>query len=387
MRIACILAIVFTILAMPPPARAQAAPPPAAGTPAVVEVVGVRPAVAGLRDTITVELRVLPGNDASAAIAGDTLALFLGGREIGGLNGSVDTIVGNDGQHHRATFTLMRTEASKNDWAVLLGAPKLAEPVRRMPVSVGVSGQPPFPTGAVLGLRIFDPVWAFGLVVAVALVGAAFVIWAVRTDLLRAPLPAPPPSGIEPSRPVRRPFSLSRTQMAWWTVLVFASFGFIFLLTGDYDSLTVGTVALLGIAGATALGSTMAADGPPAAGPPPASSGHGRAVTLLQQLRQQLADLPAAATPAARSDLQARIASAETEVFGGSRGFLRDLLWDDDGISLHRLQAVLWTVALGGVFLMEVYRVLGMPDFSATLLTLLGISNGTYVGFKLAGRS
>lgn len=383
MRIACIFAVVLAALAAPLSVHAQTIPQPAA-----VEVVGVQPAVAGLRDTITIELRVPPGADAPGATAGDTLALFLGGREIGGLNGSVETIDAPDGQHHRATFTLMRTEASKDDWAVLLGAPRLADPVRRMPVSIGVAGQPPFPTKASLGLRIFDPVWAFGLLVAVALVGAAVVAWAARTDLLRNPLPSdPPPPDVEPSRPVRGTFSLSRTQMAWWTVLVFASFGFIFLLTGDYDTLTVGTVALLGIAGATALGSTVATAGvAPAVGTGPASPERDQAVAALKQLRQQLADLPTATGAAARAALQAKVAAAEAEVFGSSRGFLRDLLWDGNGVSLHRLQAVLWTVTLGVVFLLEVYRVLGMPDFNATLLALLGISNGTYVGFKLAAR-
>ena len=42
-----------------------------------------------------------------------------------------------------------------------------------------------------------------------------------------------------------------------------------------------------------------------------------------------------------------------------------------------------WTVVLGFVFVTTVYRTLAMPDFSATLLGLMGISSGTYVGFKI----
>jgi hypothetical protein len=42
-----------------------------------------------------------------------------------------------------------------------------------------------------------------------------------------------------------------------------------------------------------------------------------------------------------------------------------------------------WTVVLGFVFAVAVYQSLAMPDFSATLLGLMGISAGTYVGFKI----
>jgi hypothetical protein len=42
-----------------------------------------------------------------------------------------------------------------------------------------------------------------------------------------------------------------------------------------------------------------------------------------------------------------------------------------------------WTVVLGFVFVVAVYNTLAMPDFSATLLGLTGISAGTYVGFKI----
>jgi hypothetical protein len=42
-----------------------------------------------------------------------------------------------------------------------------------------------------------------------------------------------------------------------------------------------------------------------------------------------------------------------------------------------------WTLILAVVFLSHVYRELAMPQFSETLLALLGISAGTYLGLKL----
>jgi hypothetical protein len=66
-----------------------------------------------------------------------------------------------------------------------------------------------------------------------------------------------------------------------------------------------------------------------------------------------------------------------------SQGWLRDLTTDINGPTVHRIQVLCWTVTLGLVFLVGVYRDLAMPpDFSATLLALMGISGAGYVGFK-----
>jgi hypothetical protein len=62
--------------------------------------------------------------------------------------------------------------------------------------------------------------------------------------------------------------------------------------------------------------------------------------------------------------------------------FLIDLLTDGSGISLHRFQIFVWTIVLGVVFGVSVYRDLVMADFSPTLLGLMGISSGAYIGFK-----
>jgi len=46
----------------------------------------------------------------------------------------------------------------------------------------------------------------------------------------------------------------------------------------------------------------------------------------------------------------------------------------------------LFTVILAVIFVVKVGSSLAMPDFDATLLALMGISNGTYLGFKLQGK-
>ena len=67
---------------------------------------------------------------------------------------------------------------------------------------------------------------------------------------------------------------------------------------------------------------------------------------------------------------------------GISAGFLRDILSDASGYSFHRFQIFAWTLVLGVIFISSVYNQLTMPEFSTTLLGLMGISSGTYIGFK-----
>ena len=59
------------------------------------------------------------------------------------------------------------------------------------------------------------------------------------------------------------------------------------------------------------------------------------------------------------------------------------LLLASQGVSLYRFQLFVWTLVLGIIFASSVYNTLEMPQFSPTLLGLMGISSGTYLGFKI----
>jgi len=65
-----------------------------------------------------------------------------------------------------------------------------------------------------------------------------------------------------------------------------------------------------------------------------------------------------------------------------SEGFFKDILSDANGISLYRFQIAAWTVVLGIIFISSVLNILTMPEFPKELLALMGISSGTYIGFK-----
>ncbi|HEY9230564.1 MAG TPA: hypothetical protein VIS78_00400, partial [Blastocatellia bacterium] len=60
-----------------------------------------------------------------------------------------------------------------------------------------------------------------------------------------------------------------------------------------------------------------------------------------------------------------------------------DIIMDKQGVSFHRFQNAVWTLVLGIIFIVQVYKVLAMPQFSETLLGLMGISAGTFLGLKI----
>ncbi|MGE4560266.1 MAG: hypothetical protein AB7E77_08695 [Desulfobulbus sp.] len=145
------------------------------------------------------------------------------------------------------------------------------------------------------------------------------------------------PSALRESR--NGVYSLGKSQMAFWGLLVLLSFLGLWVLTGSMERIPEQVLALLGISGATGLGSLL--------------------ITT-----SKLGD-------------QAPMLTNST-----ARDFLRDILDDGNGFSLHRMQVVAWTLILGTVFFKSVNKVMSMPEFPETLLLLMGISNGLYLGFK-----
>ncbi|PWC86644.1 hypothetical protein TSH100_12865 [Azospirillum sp. TSH100] len=181
-----------------------------------------------------------------------------------------------------------------------------------------------------------------------------------RTDAIT------PIAGVPMPANYRAPYSLARFQLLWWSGIVTASYVAILTITGSMDTITSGTMALMGIVGGT---SVLAAF-------------QDRRPSDDQTRRQQHAALYIAAAAANPPDQMAMAASL-AEVYPPTQGLLPDLLSDAAGYNIHRLQLLAWTGVLGITFLYEVTRTLGMPELSANLLALTGISNGTYFGFKM----
>jgi hypothetical protein len=140
-----------------------------------------------------------------------------------------------------------------------------------------------------------------------------------------------------------RPYSLSRVQLAWWTLIVLGAFVGVYEWTGQFWSLNATCLALLAIGAGTSVA--------------------GRIVDT----RQQEAMLP-------------RHQDAEP-----SHGLFNDILSDENGASVHRFQTVAFNLAYGVAFLVWTFRdpsATAFPSFDSTTLLVLGVSSSVYIAVK-----
>ncbi len=297
-------------------------------------------------------------------------------------------------------FHLQITPENRSVWIDLLGAPTgIRKPVF---FSVGPEDQAPFETvyhpSNRVPLTVISP--AYGVVaLIVVLVTLILLVWLARsTNLIREP-------GLRPAGGKLRSYNLGRTQMAFWFFLVYSSYVVIWLITDALDTITPSLLGLMGISAGTALSDVMIDSGKDVA-----NAGKLQDLTAEKQtLEQTIPDLQsqvavvnaiASMTPndlGNRDSLNKQLQDSRTRLAqvnqqmqaltrpasaGMSAGFLRDILSDSSGYSFHRFQIFAWTIVLGVIFVSSVYNRLSMPEFSTTLLGLMGISSGTYIGFK-----
>ena len=320
-------------------------------------------------------------------------------------NGLTPTLVDNN---TKLQFDLKRTPESRDAWnAVLSRRPKKF--TRDVPVTVHQDGVNVKSKNT--SLIVIDPFHFNVFIVSFVLAIAFFWILAYQTDIIREPGPQPEGTNTQ-GLPNRKPYSLARTQMAFWFFAVIISYVFIWMITSDLSSLTPSVLGLIGISTATGLSSAIVSSSKRNnrenqrrslekklkndeveaekirsgistlnaainATPAPANLEEQRVALAakqaelaakqkeIDQLNQQIQKLPAATKPAV------------------SKHFIDDILSDDDGVSFHRFQMFAWTIVLLTIFVVSVCNVLTMPDFDTTLLALMGISGGTYIGFKL----
>jgi len=300
----------------------------------------------------------------------------------------------------RIIYHLEITPENRKTWIDLLGEPNsMKKPVT---LSVGLEDGSAFDSvherDNMVTMTVISPVYG---IVSLLIIGATFVllVWLARsTNIIRERGPAPAPGK-------RRPYNLGRAQMAFWFFLIYSSYLTIWLITGALDTITASLLALMGISAGTALGEAMIDDGKDTAQTNQAQSLTAEKNALEQSITQTQAQLDAANQQASTQltdqsnrdalnrqltdsrtrlgqiDQQLRALSAQQPATESS-GFIRDILTDSTGYSFHRFQIFAWTIILGIIFISSVYNSLSMPDFSTTLLGLMGLSAGTYIGFK-----
>lgn len=272
-----------------------------------------------------------------------------------------------------------RTSDNAKVWSALLREPFQHHKRPNVAATIGIDGQPA-PTHAHFTLLVvkFAKVFWFWFILLILFLIGMFIL-TKKYGLLRDGATV---AGVPP------PYSLGRCQMAWWFVLIIVSYVLIWLISGDPDTITTSLLGLMGISAGTALGAalieTSSADDPIELQ---------AALTKAQQdlVTAQTAPAAAPADPASQSAVavaQAAVVAATQKLNAATKPpkrswWLREILSDSDGnIVLHRFQIVVWTIVLGIMFVVSVVTELTMPEFSSTLLATMGISAGTYLGFK-----
>jgi hypothetical protein len=299
----------------------------------------------------------------------------------------------------RMIYHLEISPQNKEVWTDLLGAP---DHIRRpVTLSVGLENGSAFDSVYLqndrVTLTVISPV--YGLVSLAVIFGTLFLlVWLVRkTNIIREPGPPPAPGK-------RRPYNLGRAQMAFWFFLIYASYVTIWLITDALDTITASLLALMGISAGTALGEALIDTGKDTAKTNQLQELTAEKLALEQSIsdaQTQVDSLNAAPVAATdqmtRDTLNRQLVDSRTRIgqidqqlrtlnsqqsATVSSGFLRDILSDSSGYSFHRFQIFAWTIVLGIIFVSSVYNNLTMPEFSSTLLGLMGLSAGTYIGFK-----
>lgn len=156
-------------------------------------------------------------------------------------------------------------------------------------------------------------------------------------------------------KPVKdRPYSYSRVQLFWWTLIILFCYILFFALYGVLLPLNASVILLLGSGVAIHIfAKSMDKD----------------------QIRKNNDE-----EPTRHQDLH------------NSQGFLTDILSDENGISIHRLQAVAFNIVYGLGFLSAFFSALSdasnkkyaypLIEFEPWQLSLLGISAIGYLGLK-----
>jgi hypothetical protein len=370
-------------------------------------------------------------------------------------------------------------KANESAWIRLIGKPafwlpcnvtlKLPQEDLELPTKVTVDASDPDCRFYLVGIEL----WKFLAAADVFFFILWFLFWLAKTtNILRDSSGRVRPDGLEP-------VSLGKTQMAFWFIVTACAFAFLWVTTGNYDTINDTCLILVGIGSGTALGAVFIESAAPRflvtssmdesrkhiqrnitdailirvkklsrlvtdpdirkrviavlqhlenekndQGPEQQTdpSSHQATVELRKELEKEWQldeQLDAAETKEKAADAlialarklnpppqpgvepppldEAKILANELELLAVQRAQFQKMAKDawkrlfadwlsegtSDKYSFHRFQMLAWTMVLGFVFIAKVISDRSMPEFNAMTLGLLGISAGTYLGFKI----
>jgi hypothetical protein len=201
--------------------------------------------------------------------------------------------------------------------------------------------------------------WKYNQLLAVAIIFLIFITFlyiAVFTNMLRDPVGRSsqveterlfnfyqqiPPGDVKPA------FSLSRTQLAVWITIIGSIYTY-GVLWDQYDALPINTTALI-LMGISVGTYTVGA------------------IVDFSEIEQGM--------------------SRHQDMQMSSGNFIKDILTDQNGMSIHRFQNVVWTIIAIIVYFYRYSNPLDgqkgpLPELDTTLLALTGISGAAYLTLK-----
>jgi hypothetical protein len=207
--------------------------------------------------------------------------------------------------------------------------------------------------------------------------------------------------------------SLSQLQIVLWTLVVAVSAVYVMALSGDLIQITDGTLVLLGIAGAAVLGAKAHSTSQNSTAQAVAASAQkeaDRAEIEADTVGAGANNAGAVAAPQAQIDIANRVTVDAQQKADAAKNRARNLIdppddqtprWSDlivtentlaDGmvsreIDVTRFQMLLFTLITAAFVLMNVVTTYVIPEIPTGFLTLMGISNGVYLGAKVTQSS
>lgn len=347
-----------------------------------VEVTAIKPDTAGLNSEIQLTIENYTALIDRANEADKKLVLFINSLQINGIK--INKV---DDNH--AEFFLRHTEESKGNWAKLLKQ-RDGFFTNKVSVSIGLEDEEPVKSS----VKDFELIFVkkFWFLLCLGLFGIILILFirlASKSNIIRDSGPKPKDS--------RKPFSIGRTQMAFWFFLVIVSFPLIWLITGEPSEITGSILALMGISSGTALGATAIDTNKLKNLKDKLLKNETEKPAMKEHIKEIETLLNQATSISEKENLNLELQDLKIKIkeiddfkklnpnFSKGRksdGFINDILSDNTGFSFHRFQILIWTIVLGIIFIVEVISNLQMPEFDDTLLMLMGISSGTYIGFK-----
>lgn len=304
--------------------------------PEVTKVVSCDPAHpnrSGLGDDILVTIKNAPTFFADAKDADAKVILFVNNKPVRDVvyeftQDGVRFFMPNEGDVTELWDYLMGSrgedEFFEKQVSVSVGLESLDSSLTALdPIPTKIDGK----GGRSLTLILVNKTWFVICILFMLTIVILFIVVGKRSDMLRDTGPDPVTG--------RKPFSLARVQMAIWFLVIISSWLLLYVCLHHFDLLSEKILILMGITSATGIGG-LALD-----------------------------------------------ANKTKTVPAPSEGLLKDLISDHSNISLFRFQNFAWTLVLVVVFIRSVIVYLKMPEFDITLLTLMGISSGTYIGAKV----